>query len=910
MPIYHNNLLLYFSRAEEVTKSKKSPRQRQDSFEDNIKHALAAIPSSFLISPTPDPIQDTLTPPTSDSSEHDRSSHILGCNGTHDLSHDTLSTDTEKEQQILTPDHETEHVMEPEQETDQIITPHQETSLTSDHANAVQSLTTHEDYELGDDCKPESELTSLSSLVLPDTVSLPESASKVSMDVGVVAEDAVYGTACSIPVSVESEQIIIKPSSSNRRYIETVNDGATDAIPTNKWKSNLTLITTENIINDLVKIHSVSTEKDTIEEINAEPSRNESIIYSQQAKVGSSLIKPFENMSTNGAHKSDEPISIDQLHEELELSSAPTSPSPDHRHGSTVVSPDISPNQSFRSPESPKTAVGKMKITSMDSVHYIHTNDPISISTENLIKPDLKNKNTCLSDGLTSPEISKKRADWTKELNKTEVDPSNVMGDLDLDLVLHSSDSIMPVYGVKQISSLGDLDDPELTFDFINDSACDVTLHKAEEPLTSSKSTEEVAPIKTVTKLAVSDDISLNIMNEIKDNLSLSMLNHRAKNQEKILDERLKKPEVARNYSSSMLDSLKSYNSPETSSASSTSSPKLEQRERLTLKILKKDLLLSAEEDPPPKKHKSKKQKSHLYPDNRIPTSDLKRHDSASVNHIPSGSNISSVAHVTSSGLVSSAGSMQSADSRSSSTHVLCNGHTSAVYVSSGGHIKPSGPVKIAGPVNLAGQASPYLQIAPFKPDSVQYNMYSDEESESELKRISLQQQLLAEKGIKSSCVPVEHTQNLVKNMREKQAHQGALPNLTTVPSDESMIVLDSGSQRQQKTASIAKDAKYSKAPTSGPSSASAHGGEHSDNIRSALKAKISQRRYSDLPSSAVPYPTQSSGNHCCYVVKGCPGECVCSTAPMLFCTKCYHLSHSSCSNVLCSNCGALFKFN
>ena len=164
----------------------------------------------------------------------------------------------------------------------------------------------------------------------------------------------------------------------------------------------------------------------------------------------------------------------------------------------------------------------------------------------------------------------------------------------------------------------------------------------------------------------------------------------------------------------------------------------------------------------------------------------------------------------------------------------------------------------------------------------------NESDEELSLKRISLQQQLLAEKGIKTSSP--------VKNFGKDAPNSGS----SSLQSSQSDVTPASSSA--VKDTSTATSLRVDNG-----------GGRHdnSETIRSALKAKINQRKYTDINLDLPPprYTPLMNSNHKCYVAQGCPGECVCSTAPMLFCTKCYHLSHSSCSNVLCSNCGALFKF-
>ena len=357
--------------------------------------------------------------------------------------------------------------------------------------------------------------------------------------------------------------------------------------------------------------------------------------------------------------------------------------------------------------------------------------------------------------------------------------------DLDLDLDFEESMNDHGFHNISKGMSL--LDDPDLECDFINDRSPMIKIEKLEEEtFIPSKPSDE--PTR-VNKLMVSDDISLNV-SEMKLNLQLP-------------EPKARKMEVLRPTPPPMISTISMYGSPSTSS---NSSPKLdtEPRERLTLKILKKELMVPPayqEQQPSPKKNKAKKQ---YVPEN-----------------IPS-----------------------------------------------------------------------YLQRG-----VDQFPSYSEEDSEAEMMRISLQQQLLAEKGITSSS-----TESPL--MRKQTAHKPLEP----------LIVLDSGASKlpqcQPKSIPVIKEggAKY-KAGGCRPQLPYSRS-DSSESIRSALKAKINQRRYTDMPSPPYPASHQGSGNHCCYVVKGAPGECVCSTAPMLFCTKCYHLSHSSCSNVLCSNCGALFKFN
>ena len=461
--------------------------------------------------------------------------------------------------------------------------------------------------------------------------------------------------------------------------------------------------------------------------------------------------------------------------------------------------------------------------------HIINRNDtyvkpevsetPVAPTKASYIKPEVSETHVApIKASYIKPEVSE------PPISPIKSPPSKYLGDLDLDLDLDHS--IMSDYGVeKKRDSLGDLDDPELNCDFINDKSCDIKIEKHPEEQAFSVKPSDEMPSETVTKLAVSDDISLNIMNEIKVDLKIP------EPKAKKVDPTPTPAPPARQNGVDVSNPLNIYNSPSASSSTS-SSPRTdtERREKLTLRIPKKDIVLPPENVLLSKKQKSKKRKSK----------------------------------------------------------------NNYYYADQGG---PSSQI----PPYLGGGYSPDL-----------YGMYSEEETD--LRRISLQQQLLAEKGIKTSSIPVEQTQNLVKNMREKQQTQ-ALPKLTKAPLEhQPMIVLDSGSQRTpaHKSVPVVKDPSLKSAK---PSSSSRQPppysrSDSSESIRSALKAKINQRRYTDMPSPPSQYTNLSSGNHCCYVVKGSPGECVCSTAPMLFCTKCYHLSHSTCSNILCSNCGALFKFN
>ncbi|KAL5262226.1 hypothetical protein ACHWQZ_G007818 [Mnemiopsis leidyi] len=513
--------------------------------------------------------------------------------------------------------------------------------------------------------------------------------------------------------------------------------------------------------------------------------------------------------------------------------------------GTASISDDIllSPEIKSDSVEESLSLDTTKQVTSTESVEKVqpqHQNGPTpcigkiklvitmggqkeTVETEAVVVPHSVDQEDSNCDALEVSETS---------VSPVKASPSKSLEDLDLDLDL--DDSMMGEYEVaKKLDTLDDIDDPELNCDFINDKSCDIKIEKQQDEPSFVVRPADEASSETVTKLAVSDDISLNIMNEIK--VDLKIPERKVTKVDPPPPAPLLPPPVplSRQNGVEVPASQNSYNSPSASSSTS-SSPRTdsERREKLTLRIPVKDIVLNPETVLLSKKLKSKKRKSkssYYYSEQSIPS----------------------------------------------------------------GHIPPY----------LGGGYSPDM-----------YGMYSEEESETDLRRISIQQQLLAEKGIKTSSIPVEQTQNLVKNMREKQQTQ-ALPKLTKAPLEaQLMIVLDSGTQRapSHKSIPVIKEPslKSVKPPGTARQPPPYSRSDNSESIRSALKAKINQRRYTDMPSPPAQYPNQSSGNHCCYVVKGSPGECVCSTAPMLFCTKCYHLSHSTCSNILCSNCGALFKFN
>lgn len=696
-----------FSRTEEVRSSKSRLRQWHEPFEDSIKEALALVPTTFFIAPTPDPLQETLTPPTSDGSEHDRS---------HSLNPDI----TDKDLHILTPDHEIDQGPEKLELEEKV---HQTHSVGGFDSDVLE--------------EPES----------------PEN-SMIEAGIGILFEEEAR-------------------TQTNDNFCGETSD------PPQESNQSLTLEKEDS--KEVPSVSDIAT---------ADPEHLDRPISSE---TNSELVEASLNLD---------------FREEITPPESPKKVRMEHQNSSEQGS-----------------SVGKIKLV------ITMGGQKETVETEAVVVPHIINRNdTYVKPEVSQTPVSPIKASYMKhEVSETPISPiksppSKYLGDLDLELDLDHS--IMSDYGVeKKRDSLGDLDDPELNCDFINEKSCDIKIEKhPEEPVFSVKPSDEM-PFETVTKLAVSDDISLNIMNEIKVDLKIP------EPKAKKVDPPPTPAPPARQNGLDVSNPLNIYNSPSASSSTS-SSPRTdtERREKLTLRIPKKDIVLPPENVLLSKKQKSKKRKSK----------------------------------------------------------------NNYYYADQGG---PSSQI----PPYLGGGYSPDL-----------YGMYSEEETD--LRRISLQQQLLAEKGIKTSSIPVEQTQNLVKNMREKQQTQ-ALPKLTKAPLEhQPMIVLDSGSQRTpaHKSIPVVKDPSLKSAK---PSSSSRQPppysrSDSSESIRSALKAKINQRRYTDMPSPPSQYPNLSSGNHCCYVVKGSPGECVCSTAPMLFCTKCYHLSHSTCSNILCSNCGALFKFN
>lgn len=708
-----------FRRAEQVRHDSSRTRQWHDPFEDSIKEALSLVPSTFFIAPTPDPLQETLTPPTSDGSEHDRSQ--------------SLNPDIDKDLHILTPDHEVDRGSEKLELDEKVPDNHSVGGFDSD--------------------------------VLED----PESPENAMIEAGMeVLFEEEARTRANESFEAEKSELTLKLDKS----LAQNEDNSNELVPVSE--------------NSATECHEPSPEPQALS-----PKTNTNIV--------------------------EEPPSPDFPEEITPPESPEKQPEPKVQESSLMGS-----DQSFGKIKLVITMGGQKETVETEAVVVPHIVCSEQEADNEIVNPEQKAASKIEPEVLKPPSPPQVTASPTKSLD-----------DLDLDLDL--DDSIMGDYDVaKKLESLDDIDDPELNCDFINDKPCDIKLEKQpEEPAFLVKPSDE-APSETVTKLAVSDDISLNIMSEIKVDLKLP-------EKPKRVDPAPIPPPPPTLVRQNGVEvppnplNLNIYHSPSASSSTS-SSPRTdsERKEKLTLTIPKKDIVLANEGMPPVKKHKSKKRKSK----------------------------------------------------------------SGYYYTEQGG-----------------GAIPPYLGGG-FSPDM--YGMFSEEENETDLRRISIQQQLLAEKGIKTSSIPVEHTQNLVKNMREKQQNQ-ALPKLTKAPLEhQPMIVLDSGSQRTtpQKTATaVVKDATSKTAKPAGNSSSSRQPppysrSDSSESIRSALKAKINQRRYTDMPSPPAQYPNQSSGNHCCYVVKGSPGECVCSTAPMLFCTKCYHLSHSTCSNILCSNCGALFKFN
>ena len=723
------DVMIFFSRRAEQARCSKSRSSRQwhDPFEDNIKEALSLVPSSFFIAPTPDPLQlqETLTPPTSDGSEHDRS---------HTLNPDII----DKDLQILTPDHEIDRGSE-KLELDEKV-PHNH-SVGGFDSDVLEDPETPENsmIEAGIDILFQEEARTKASENLDTKTGTPEQPQKSSQ-----------------------------------------------ASPINESKA---------IIEDLADATSVSA-----------VSKSEDLSLSPEIK-SDSVEEPLVLDSTEKNVPAKSPEKVTPA-----VSPGKVSPA-----DSPKVTPAVSPEKvQPQHQNGPTPCIGKIKLV------ITMGGQKETVETEAVVVPHTVDQDDTTCDAV---EVSK------TPVSPVKASPSKSLDDLDLDLDL--DDSMMGEYEVaKKLDTLDDIDDPELNCDFINDKPCDIKIEKQQdEPAFVVRPSDE-ATSDTVTKLAVSDDISLNIMNEIK--VDLKIPERKVTKLDPTPPAPLLPPPVpfSRPNSVEVPASLSSYNSPSASSSTS-SSPRTdsERREKLTLRIPVKDIVLNSE-NALSKKQKSKKRKSK-----------------------------------------------------------------SSYYYS-----EQSGP---------SGHIPPYLGGG-YSPDM--FGMYSEEESETDLRRISIQQQLLAEKGIKTSSIPVEQTQNLVKNMREKQQTQ-ALPKLTKAPLEaQPMIILDSGTQRapSHKSIPVIKDPSLKSVKPTGtarqppPYSRS----DNSESIRSALKAKINQRRYTDMPSPPAQYPNQSSGNHCCYVVKGSPGECVCSTAPMLFCTKCYHLSHSTCSNILCSNCGALFKFN
>lgn len=723
---------------EQVQTTKSRTRQWHDPFEDNIKEALALVPATFFIAPTPDPLHETLTPPTSDGSEHDRS---------HSLNPDII----DKDLQILTPDHE----IEPEPEKlDLEEKPPQNDSLEGFDSDLLEDPETPEKamIEAGIDIVMEEEARTQAqeSLEQQSSSALNSQSSEMSCDE--------TRSVSAPPVQQNSPE----PLQTNSEFDESSQNLDIQDQPDSPDNQE---------VSSNIRVSPVLTRESTPE-----------------------LLEPFQK--------------------EKELSPKPQLlPA---NSGESSLNPRVSPARLQDSPvkaQESSTFPEKILEPPVNKIKLVITMGGLKepVETSAMVVP-------VVSEAATEEELHMSDI----PVSPSKGSPSKSLGDLDLELDLDDESMIIDSYDVpRKRDSLGAIDDPELDCDFINDKSCEIKLEKqAEEPAFPVKTTEETPseiPSDTVTKLAVSDDISLNIMSEIKVDLKIPEPKPK-------LVEPLPPPLVRQN-GVEPPNPLCAYNSPSASSSTS-SSPRTdsERKEKLTLRIPRKDLVLPSELGP--KKQKKKKSKQNYY------------------------------------------------------------------FSDQGG----------------SGQLPNYLRGG-YSPDM--YGMYSEEENETDMRRISLQQQLLAEKGITTSSIPVEQTQNLVKNMREKQQTQ-ALPKLTKAPLEHHQPMLESASLRPQphKSIPVVKDSalKPPKAPSRLPPPYSRS--DSSESIRSALKAKINQRRYTDMPSPPAQYPHQSSGNHCCYVVKGSPGECVCSTAPMLFCTKCYHLSHSTCSNILCSNCGALFKFN
>jgi len=194
------------------------------------------------------------------------------------------------------------------------------------------------------------------------------------------------------------------------------------------------------------------------------------------------------------------------------------------------------------------------------------------------------------------------------------------------------------------------------------------------------------------------------------------------------------------------------------------------------------------------------------------------------------------------------------------------------------------------------------VQRAEIQTQQVQQQKNAQNQARSkQMDRVSKQLQLLTEKGIKISSFG-----SILKSPAKP----------TTTPKPEApkpIVVLDSGSQKPQQRKAIPvitdpKNAKYQHATCNKESK-----GDTKDSIRSALKAKINQRRFVEPFMGAIePYearePEKSFKIETNCVVSKYNGECLCGNAAMVMCGVCQFLSHGGCSEGVCGHCGALLR--
>lgn len=170
-----------------------------------------------------------------------------------------------------------------------------------------------------------------------------------------------------------------------------------------------------------------------------------------------------------------------------------------------------------------------------------------------------------------------------------------------------------------------------------------------------------------------------------------------------------------------------------------------------------------------------------------------------------------------------------------------------------------------------------------------------------QMDRVAKQLQLLTDKGIKISSFG-----SILKSPAKT-----SIPKPTEAP--KPIVVLDSGSQKtqQRKTIPVIKDpkvVKYQHATCNKEPK-----GDTKDSIRSALKAKINQRRFVEPFMGAIEgsyeareQPEKSFKIETNCVVSKFNGECLCGNAAMVMCGVCQFLSHDGCSEGVCGHCGAL----